>query len=147
MMSRSLRISPRPFIAFAVVLSPIVVIWMLVLWKNGFRSDLILPGLLPFLLYGVVMTVICSRMVSVDGDSVTVTSFFVRKQSVPFSEIERSDLQYLGERDFPISIRIHAQGGRSIMVRLKPFEKVDVAWFCALPHLKAVAHRGFTRAV
>ncbi len=146
-MPRSLKVSRRPFIAFAIVLSPLVVIFGVVLVEKGFRSDLIVPALLPFVLYAVILTSICSKRVVVSAEGIEITSYFVCRRFIPFSEIQRSAVQILAEREHPIFIAVftHSSGPPAAVINLKPFRREDVAWLCALPELKATMFPGLTQ--
>jgi hypothetical protein len=147
-MNRRLRVSRRPFVVFAIVLSPVVLIWLLVLVKKGFRSDLILPAILPFLLYAAIMMLICSRRVTVSRDGITVCSYFVLKSFIPFAAIDHSAVQIFAERDHPAWVTVyymHGKKRRRLSMSLKPYRKEDVAWLCALPEIKAETHAGFTK--
>lgn len=147
-MSRSLKVSRRPFIAIAVVLSPLVVIFSVLLVQKGFRSDLIFPSLLPFILYAAIMTAICSQRVVVDEEGIAITSFFVFRRFISFAEVQRSEVQILAERDHPISIAIYTKksGAPAMTISLKPFRQEDVAWLCALPKLRTNTYAGFKKS-
>lgn len=145
-MPRSLRFSPRPFIAIGIVLSPLVIIWGIVLVQKGFRSDLIFPALLPFLLYGAIMATICSRRVVINEEGITVISYFIRRIFIPFSEIQGSEIQILAERGHPLSLSIYLkeESSPAATLNLKPFLQEDVAWLCSLPELKIHTFSGLT---
>jgi len=147
-MNRSLRVSPRPFVGLAIVLSPVVLIWLFVLVRKGFRSEDLLAGVLLFLLYSAVMTAICSIRVSVSQEGITVRSYFVLRRFIPFAAIDHSEVQILAERDHPVCIDVCYRDGekdRRLGMSLKAYRKDDVAWFCALPEIRAHIHPGFTK--
>jgi len=148
-MKRSLRITRRPFIAIGIVLSPVAAICLFALVRSGFRSDLVLPALLPFALYAVLMFTICSKRVSVAGDGITISSYFLFGRFIPFNEIDHSEVQILAERDHPAFIAVNYKDGakhRTLSLSLKPYHKEDVAWFCALPEIKARTFAGLTKS-
>ena len=138
-MKRTLRLAPRPFIAFALVLSPLFAILLWIWVTNGFRAqDLFL--VIPFLLiYAGFSAVIASTRVSVNQDGLTVSSMMVFKNTVRFAEIDHCDLQILAERDHPIAAFVYRTGEDTpvLTVRLKPYRKEDVQWLISLPELKA----------
>lgn len=147
-MNRSLRITRRPFIAFGIVLSPVVLICLFNYVRSGYRSDLLVPVVLTFGLYAVVMLTICSTRVSVADDGIMVSSYFLFSRFVPFAAIDYSVVQILAERDHPAFLVVHYRDDekqRTLSLRLKPYHKDDVAWFCALPQMKAETHAGFTK--
>ncbi len=147
-MNRSLRIARRPFIAIGIVLSPVVLICLFNLVRSGFRSNLVLPAVLPFGMYAVLMLTICSTRVSVAHDGITVSSYFLFSRFIPFAALEHSDVQILAERNRPAFVVVHYRDGemeRTVGFSLKPYDKDDVSWFCALPEIKAKKYPGFTK--
>ena len=148
MTPRSLQISPRPFIAFGIVLAPVVVICALAVVKQGFRRDLLLLLAMPFLIYTVLMLPICSNKVTVTETGLSLVSFFLYQRRIPFSCIDHTEIQILAEPDHPAWLTVHyreSQKLRTLNLSLKPYRKQDVAWFCALPELKPKVYRGFTK--
>ena len=148
-MNRSLRIARRPFVAFAVVLSPLVLLGLVSLIRTGFRSDLVLATMIPFVLYAAVMLAICSTRVTVVNDGINVSAYFLFNRFIPFAAIEHSEVQILAERDHPAFLTVHYREGerqRKLSLSLKPYDRDDVAWFCALPEMRGRTHPGFTKA-
>ena len=72
---------------------------------------------------------------------------FFLKKSIRFSDIQRSEVQILAERDHPAWITIFRAGkGRpALSLSLKTYRKEDAAWLCALPEIKAKWFAGFTK--
>jgi len=146
--SRSLRITPRPFLALGIVLSPVALLGMVGVVRGGFRSDLLLMAISPFGLYAAVMLAICSTRITVIDDGINVSSYFVFARFIPFGAIDHSDVQIVAERDHPALVTIHYRDGKSVRrlsLSLKSYRREDVAWLCALPEMRARTHPGFTK--
>jgi hypothetical protein len=147
-MTRRLRIARRPFVAIGIVLAPLVLLGVANLIRHGVRSDLVLATIVPFGLYAVIMLTICSTRVSVVNDGIDVSAYFLFNRFVPFEAIDHSDVQILAERDHPAFVTVHYRdrdGERKVRLSLKPYDRDDVTWFCALPGIKARTHPGLTR--
>jgi len=147
-MNRPLRITRRPFVAIGIVLSPLVLLDLLNLVRHGLRSDLVLATIAPFLLYAVLMFTICSTHVSVVDDGIDVSTYLLFNRFIPFAAIDHSEVQIVAERDHPAFVSVYYRDGekeRTVTLSLKPYNRDDVAWFCALPEIKARIHPGLTR--
>ncbi len=85
-------------------------------------------------------------VVVTDREIVRISMFFLKK-SIKFSEIERSEVQILAERDHPAWLTIFRTGKDkpAMGLSLKTYRKEDVAWLCALPEIKAKWFAGFTK--
>jgi hypothetical protein len=139
-MNRSLQASRRPFIAFTVVLSPVVLIWLFVCVQKGFRRDLLQAGLLLLVLYLVILVAAYSQHVSVSEHGLDIVCLCVSRRFIPFEQIDHSNVQVLLERDWPVSLTIYGNRQRTPLARigLKAIRKEDAAWLCSLPEIKAV---------
>ncbi len=146
-MKKILKPSPRPFIGFGIVVSPILLIGLWIFAQHGFRVDDLPAVLLPLLLYASFAIAIMGRSVLVTDKEIVRTSMFFLKKRIAFSEIQRSEVQILGERDHPAWITFFRTGkDKQVMsLSLKTYRKEDVAWLCALPELKAKWYAGFTK--
>jgi len=135
-------------VAIGIVLAPLVMLGTANLIRYGVRFDLVLATILPLVLYAVVMLTICSTRVSVIDDGIGVSEYFVLNRFIPFEAIDYSEVQILAERDHPAFVTIHyrdRERERTVRLSLKPYDRDDVAWFCALPGIKARIHPGLTR--
>ena len=146
-MRRTLRLSPRPFVVFALLLGP-VEIWMLwSLAKMHFRTDMIIPSLLPIAVYAMILSFIASVRVTVDDDGIAVSQFYFLRSRFRWQEVAYSDVQLLAEKNHPWFMSIHPvdENERVVSLSLKPFRAEDVKWLCSIPELKARVFTGFTK--
>ncbi len=146
-MKKILKPSPRPFIGFSIVVAPILLIGLWIFAQHGFRVDDLPAVLLPLLLYASFAIAIMGRAVVVTDKEIVRTSLFFLEKKIKFSEIQRSEVQILGERDHPAWLTIFRTGKDrpALSMSLKTYRKEDVAWLCALPEIKAKWFAGFTK--
>jgi hypothetical protein len=83
----------------------------------------------------------------VSDHGINIRSWYVLNKFIPFDEIQRSDIQILAERDWPLMISIYGKRETRPLarIRLKVLRKEDANWLCSLPQLKAVTHYGLTK--
>jgi hypothetical protein len=143
--NRTLKRSARPFIVFAVIFGAMSLMGSYSYFIHDRRADLLPTAFLPLGLYVFVLALISSVSVSVSDAGITITRWYVAKQFIPFSEVDHSDVQILGERDWPIQIRIHSKHRVLAQLGLKSIQKADAAWLCSLPQLQCITHPGLTR--
>jgi hypothetical protein len=144
---RTLKLSSRPFIVFAVLLGPLA-LWALSNYiRRGFDPHLLTTVMLFPCLYVAILGLICSTRVRVSDEGITVNTWYFLRHFVPFAEIDHSKVQVLAERDWPVYITIYGAERRSplLTIGLKAIQKADAAWFCSLPALKAVTSAGLTK--
>ncbi len=146
-MKKILKPSPRPFIGFGIAVSPIFVIGFWIFAQHGFRVEDLPAILFPLLLYASFAIAIMGRSVVVTDKEIVRTSMFFLQKRIKFSEIWRSEVQILGERDHPAWLIIFRTGEDrpALSLSLKTYRKEDVAWLCAMPELKAKWFAGFTK--
>jgi hypothetical protein len=145
-MNRILKPTKRPLIAFGIVISPVFAIGLLAFVNSGFKLDALPLAVGPVLLYGLFSVAIMGSSLEIFGDEIVQRRFFVFSQRIRFSNITRSEIQFLAERDHPISISVYKSGSQvpALNSSLKLYRKEDVAWLCELPELKVEEFVGFT---
>lgn len=146
-MTRTLRLSVRPFVVFGVIFGAVAAFVLYVDMTSNRQTGLLdsLYMLVP--MYGLLMLSLSSVRVSVRDDGILIRRWFVSTQFIPFLSINRSDVQYLAERNWPIRVAIHLHDGSSIGLGMKVIRQEDAAWFCALSQLKTRIHPGLTNPV
>lgn len=146
-MNRTLQPSRRPLIALGMLFAPLSVFGLYPYVKSGFRPDLLASAAAMPLIYLVLMALIYSTRVAVSDKGVTITSWYVLKHFIAFSDIAYSSVQLLAERDWPVSISLYGENRATPLGRigLKTVRKEDASWLCSLPELRAVVHPGLTR--
>ncbi|HLE41328.1 MAG TPA: hypothetical protein VI956_07470 [Nitrospirota bacterium] len=146
-MKKILKPSPRPFIGFGIVVAPFFALGLWIFAQHGFRVDDLPAVLFPLLLYAGFAIAMMGRAVAVTDKEIVRTSMFFLKKSIRFSDIQRSEVQILAERDHPAWITIFraGKGRQALSLSLKTYRKEDVAWLCALPEIKAKWFAGFTK--
>jgi hypothetical protein len=145
-MTRALRLSARPFVVFGVIFGVLAAFVLYVDLTSNRHTGLLNSLYMLVPMYGVLVVSLSSVRVSVQNDGILIRRWFVATQFVPFSTIDHSDVQYLAERDWPVSVAIHLENGTSVSLGMKVIRQTDAAWFCALPQLKSRIHRGLTNA-
>jgi hypothetical protein len=145
-MTRLLRLSARPFIVFGVIFGAVAAL-VIYTEVTSDRDTGILEALY-FLapIYGFLVITLTSVRVSVHDAGITIRRWYVSIQNIPFSSIERSDVQYLAERNWPVRVTIRLQDGTSVGLGMKIIRQEDAAWFCSWPQLKCRKHPGLTNA-
>jgi hypothetical protein len=144
--NRTLKPSARPFIVFAIILSPLSVFGVYDYFEHGRPFSYSLQvALLPVALYVLFIALISSVRVSVSSDGITITRWYALKQFIPFAEVDHSDVQILAERSWPVQITIYSKHRRLAQLGLKAVQQKDAAWLCSLAELKCVTHPGLTR--
>jgi len=145
-MDRTLRLSPRPFIVFAILLGPLWAFTLISYLKAGRPHGELNNVLLWPMLYAVIMAAITSVRVTVRGDGILIKRWYFLTQKLNFVDITHSDVQILAEREWPMSISIHrAHNLAPVVLGLKVVRQEDATWFCSLPTLKPNVHLGLTK--
>jgi hypothetical protein len=97
-------------------------------------------------LYVATMVAISSVRIFVSDEGITIVRWYVVKKTVCFDDIDHSDVHYLAERDWPVTLAIHGKNRRGILatIGLKAIRREDAAWLCSLKQLRAIVHPGLT---
>ena len=144
-MNRTLKVSSRPFVALGIMCGSICGLFVYGSLRNP-QSNLLQAAASVAALYVLIMVSLFRFRVTVTDESIVIRRLLIFVQRVRFADIDHSDVQFLGERDWPLSITIHS-GHRQpvISLGLKVIRQKDAIWLCSLPQLKCVTHAGLTR--
>lgn len=145
-MTRTLRLSARPFIVFGAMFGALAAFVLYVDLTSNRRTGLLHGLYMLAPMYGLLALSLSSVRVSVRDDGILIRRWFVSTQFISFSSINRSDVQYLAERNWPVSVAIHLHDGSSVGLGMKVIRQEDAAWLCALPQMKSRVHPGLTNA-
>ena len=146
-MNRTLRISSRPFIVFAIIFGSLTLLTLTDYIRGDFALNLLAPVFMFPCMYVALMGIICSTRVQVSNEGVIIVSWYFLRRYISFKDVDHSKVQILGEKDWPVSITIYGFHNKIPLatVGLKAMRKEDAEWLCSLPSLKPVVHPGLTR--
>jgi hypothetical protein len=99
-------------------------------------------------LFAAMAALVYSTRVTVSDQELTIRTWYLLRNSIPFQRISHSKVQYLAEANWPVALTIYGPGRSEILGRvgLKAVRQEDALWICSLPQLKPEISPGLTKA-
>ena len=145
-MNRTLKHSVRPLISFGVIFASITLLSLWSDFRHGMNPDSLTFAVVMLACYALIVAAIFSVRITVTEDGVRVTRWYCMSEFIKFSDVLHSRVQILAERDWPVSMSLRLNGGRTLTLGLKSVQQKDAQWLCSLPQLKCTTDPGLTRS-